>query len=956
MQVRRPDVHAVEQAVAEFDRIGRDAFMAKYGFADRNITYEVEVGGQNYPSKAIFGAAFAFMPDGTARDSGTCDGKEAREHLERLGFRIVDRRAGQSVTQADRIREFVIAYIVDPARQRGEAKVEIVSGDVHTRMGLENALPAVCAVLEGRIFAEKAKVTLLDRHSPIGSDKPSSTIRYQFGIDDVHSFTLDRSALERLKSSFFERHPDFVSFDDSPSFAAMERDYKQAVVTEAQRLLAVMTEESDEALGAALIELLAGRAGLPCNLIDWRAQKVIDDVREAQPGLAEHATGRLARAHDGHAAVIAFLEAVWPAMADGRSSRPCAESRMFPTMLRALVAPGEVLPIRSSPTDHALRFLTGGGGFASAPLSRAELDRVNAMAREIMRVMDEDWGWHPRDMWDVQGFIWVTCRERLDHPSNANEIEKIEKEAVMQPTNLILYGPPGTGKTYRTAQEAVRLCGEAVPEDRDALMQRYEELSKEGRIRFVTFHQSFSYEEFVEGLRPETAPNDEQEGPVGGFRLDPVPGIFRELCAVAEEARKRPKANQTGFDFTGRKFWKMSLGRVGQQDSVYDRAIEDGHISLGYGRDIDWSDARFATLDAIRTEWESAPREDDRPSNYRQLHPFRNELKIGDIVIVPASNRTFRAVGEVVGDYYYEPEGEPTYYHRRRVRWLAVLDEPLPLDTIIEGDFMMRSFYSIPARRVNHDALARLIQPVAAPDEGSANSGETQQFVLIIDEINRANVSKVFGELITLIEPDKRLGMRNALKVRLPYSKREFGVPANLHIIGTMNTADRSIALLDTALRRRFRFEEMAPDTSIPAFIAAENSTGLPLGNVLNTMNRRIEYLVDRDHRIGHAFFIDCKSKADVDAAMRDKVIPLLQEYFFDDWNRLAAVLGEKDKGGNFLVCDTIEDPMGEGGETLKSWRVRDEKDGFEKEAYYRLIWGKSAPVGDAAEDVEGDA
>ncbi|MGK2931972.1 MAG: AAA family ATPase, partial [Solirubrobacterales bacterium] len=229
-----------------------------------------------------------------------------------------------------------------------------------------------------------------------------------------------------------------------------------------------------------------------------------------------------------------------------------------------------------------------------------------------------------------------------------------------------------------------------------------------------------------------------------------------------------------------------------------------------------------------------APREDDRPSNYGQLHPFRNELKVGDIVIVPASNRTFRAVGEVVGDYYYEPEGEPTYYHRRRVRWLVVLDEPLPLDTIIEGDFMMRSFYSIPARRVNHDALARLIQPAAALEKEAADRGGTQQFVLIIDEINRANVSKVFGELITLIEPDKRLGMRNALKVRLPYSKREFGVPANLHIIGTMNTADRSIALLDTALRRRFRFEEMAPDTAIPAFIAAESSTGLPLGAVLN--------------------------------------------------------------------------------------------------------------------------
>ena len=324
-------------------------------------------------------------------------------------------------------------------------------------------------------------------------------------------------------------------------------------------------------------------------------------------------------------------------------------------------------------------------------------------------------------------------------------------------------------------------------------------------------------------------------------------------------------------------------------------------------------------------------------------------MKVGDIVIVPFGNKAFRAVGEVVGEYYFVQDGEPTYYHRRRVRWLKVLDEALPLDTIIEGDFMQRTFYSIAAGRVNKEALARLVRPVESEGQSTVGRGAAQQFVLIIDEINRANVSKVFGELITLIEPDKRLSMRNALKVRLPYSKREFGVPANLHIIGTMNTADRSIALLDTALRRRFRFEEMAPDTSIPAFIAAEDSTGLPLGDVLNTMNRRIEYLVDRDHRIGHAFFIDCKTRADVDAVMRDKVIPLLQEYFFDDWNRLAAVLGEKDKGGNFLTCDIIEDPMGEGGEPLKSWRVRSH---FDEGAYTRLISARAA----SASDMEDEA
>lgn len=205
----------------------------------------------------------------------------------------------------------------------------------------------------------------------------------------------------------------------------------------------------------------------------------------------------------------------------------------------------------------------------------------------------------------------------------------------------------------------------------------------------------------------------------------------------------------------------------------------------------------------------------------------------------------------------------------------------------------------------------------------------------------------MFGELIALIESDKRIGQPNALKVRLPNLKREFGVPANLHIIGMMNTADRSIALLDTALRRRFRFDEIAPETSVPAFFAAETAIGLPLAKVLDTMNERIEYLVDCDHRIGHAFSVMCKSKADVNAVMRYKVIPPLQEYFFDDWNHLAAVLGEKDKGGNFLQCRQIADPLGD-GPSINSWSVRDS---FDAAAYDGLVSGKSTTTHDADPD-----
>ncbi len=207
----------------------------------------------------------------------------------------------------------------------------------------------------------------------------------------------------------------------------------------------------------------------------------------------------------------------------------------------------------------------------------------------------------------------------------------------------------------------------------------------------------------------------------------------------------------------------------------------------------------------------------------------------------------------------------------------------------------------------------------------------TQRHVLVIDEINRANISKVMGELITLIEADKRERQANEVRVTLPHSQEPFSLPDNLYILGTMNTADRSIALLDVALRRRFDFEEMLPKPEL--LQDAEEETGIELPKVLETINKRLEYLIDRDHLIGHAWLMQVESRDELDACMRRKIIPLIAEYFFEDWSKVHAVLG-----GGFLSkeeLEPLEDMSDDTGDDRYSWRLRDN---FEASAYDELI------------------
>lgn len=469
-----------------------------------------------------------------------------------------------------------------------------------------------------------------------------------------------------------------------------------------------------------------------------------------------------------------------------------------------------------------------------------------------------------------------------------------EEDTAMKTLNTILYGPPGTGKTYATFRKAVEICdgAEAVAAmDGKALKTRYAELRDAGRIGFVTFHQSYSYEEFVEGLRPEGDVED------AGFTLQPKDGALREIAALAVSAPDRVQDPRSVSDLKGQRFWKMSLGFSNGPDAkeIFEDCLQTGRIVMGYGHDVDWSDEEYSSRPAILERLNRDHPDDGKNKSHASfVDHFRNELKIGDYVIVPDGNLKFKAIGKVTGPYEYL-DREEGFAQARPVQWLWH-GKSLPVSQIKTGNFTMRTLYVLPPDTLKHEAIAGFIEP----DVGRSK----QPFVLVIDEINRANISKVFGELITLLEEDKREGAENEVAVRLPYSGDSFTLPANLHFLGTMNTADRSIALLDTALRRRFHFEEMPPRPDLLVW-----KGGLDLSELLKRLNARIEYLLDRDHLIGHAFFMGCETRADIDTVMRRKVLPLLAEYFHEDWERIVAVLGGSAQG--FIAKERLDSPPG---------------------------------------------
>ncbi|WP_303748004.1 AAA family ATPase [Stenotrophomonas pigmentata] len=496
-----------------------------------------------------------------------------------------------------------------------------------------------------------------------------------------------------------------------------------------------------------------------------------------------------------------------------------------------------------------------------------------------------------------------------------------EPAMITQPLNQILYGPPGTGKTYATIDKALAILEPDFNGSREQKKQKFDAYAAAGQIKFVTFHQSFSYEDFVEGIRAGTNEATRQ------IEYAVEDGVFKQLCNAA----RRRVVQSTGkhIDLKGRRIWKISLGEAGTEEAVYEDCIRQGLALIGFGADADYNGVQ--TRDDIAQRFQQATPERDA-SDYpiTALNIFIRQVKVGDLFVVTQGNLRFRAIGEVTSEYLHVPRENDSYSQGRKVNWLRVYDAGLPYAELMENRFSQMTIYELRPGSINLDKLAKLLAPVEETQDNAPR-------VLIIDEINRGNISRIFGELITLIEESKRAGKAEALQVTLPYSQDKFSVPDNVYLIGTMNTADRSLAGLDVALRRRFVFEEMPPRPGLLGMVS-----GIDLQQLLAVMNNRIEVLLGRDHLLGHAYFIGIQSLDELKRVFQLQILPLLQEYFFEDWERIALVLNDprKAKVHQFLSKPVYDEHalFGKAGFGNGSrWQINDEA--FEEPESYLGIY-----------------
>lgn len=589
---------------------------------------------------------------------------------------------------------------------------------------------------------------------------------------------------------------------------------------------------------------------------------------------------------------------------------------------------------------------------------------------------------------ELSNDAWNYATSKAKESNNEINLNSLVKNGNEINRNIILYGPPGTGKTYNTVNKALEIIlapidknksimlkvnnksdnykvtelGKILSKDNNSFLERdiiraaYQYFRDSKQIEFVTFHQSFSYEDFIEGIKPIPAGGEENETDEMIYR--PVDGILKRICNRARKIKSETLDQKIDLRESTRRFFKMSLGGK-YRGNIHEWCLSNNYLALGYGADKDLTELKSID-DWITYRDTFSSRFPDLVEKTRfhiQACYIFQHMKVGDIVFITKGNLIIDAIGVIEGGYEFIDKPEIAFYHLRKVRWLAK-DLNASTDNFLSKNISMQTIYELTHSDLKLDYLENILS--------GKQEEELKNYVLIIDEINRGNIANIFGELITLIEPDKRDGMPEQLQAELPYSKESFSVPANLYILGTMNTADRSVEALDTALRRRFSFIEMPPKPELledlvakilynlynrhsniawdderwlkieedfknllynPAeydenkkkidkiknpkasdetlnwlvedvivFFKDNGIDFLDINKLLSIINKRIEKLLDKDHCIGHSYFLDLL-KTDYPAIelkmiFQNKILPLLQEYFYGDPAKIGLILG----------------------------------------------------------------
>ena len=439
--------------------------------------------------------------------------------------------------------------------------------------------------------------------------------------------------------------------------------------------------------------------------------------------------------------------------------------------------------------------------------------------------------------------------------------------------NVVLYGAPGTGKTYDVPELAVRLCDPAfmtTEPSREEIVNRYNQLKTEKRIAFTTFHQSLDYEDWIEGLRPVVNESNQ-------VTYEIESGIFKKLCEEAE--RPVVKDKQVGIADNA-VVWKVSLAGTGD-NYVRRECMENSHIRIGWDG--------YGPVISDETDWSIYNGE-----GKQILDAYINKMKVGDIVMSCYSSQTIDAIGVVVSDYEFD-DSLPNYKRVRRVNWLV---KNINENIVEMNDGKTMTLGTV--YRLNSITLDNVKSILEKYDTSSKMEENDKAYVMVIDELNRGNVSKVFGELITLLEADKRKGRINAERVVLPYSKKAFHIPNNVYLIATMNTADRSLGSLDYAIRRRFAFIAEKPfGLEVEGFneelfelvssLFVKNfgdykESGWDQTMKLESADTLSEEYKPEDVWIGHSYFLmqDEEGNDNTSNRLLYEIIPLLEEYVRD--------------------------------------------------------------------------